>query len=133
MSANLDSNKQDDRLDMIYSDIISENYNRHTEEMYGNSGSSGEYTKQWWDYENEKRRKIRYYYENYSLKKLIIDFFLIIITSGLVIFFFIYRHKKHKELRERVRNGEFREEDFKKDLDSLNFDRKDAKFLNKKI
>lgn len=133
MSRDLYHNEQKERLDDIYSQMVHEEYERHTKEMYGNNDNSNGYIKQWWDIENDKRRKIRYYYSNYSFKKLFVDFFLMIITSGLAIFFFIYRHKKHIEYRERVKNGEFKEEDFKEDLDMMHCERKDAKFLNKNI
>lgn len=120
-----------ERLDDIYSQMIYEEHVRNTKAMYGeNTNSGNDFEPGWWDIENEKRRKIRYYYANYSLKKLFIDFFLIIMTSGLAILFFIYRHKKHIEYREKVKSGEWKEEDFKKDIDLLCNERKDAKFLN---
>lgn len=96
------------------------------------NSSNNVITDGWWDIENRRREKFRFYYKNYSIKQFIIDFFLIIITYGLIIIFFFYRHKKHLEYRERVRNGEFKEEDFMEDID-VEDGREKAKFLGKSI
>ncbi|MGN1331063.1 MAG: hypothetical protein ACI4VN_07030 [Clostridia bacterium] len=132
MSSNLNGKSDSqERLDDIYSQMVYEEHVRNTKAMYGeNTNSNNDSEPEWWNIENEKRRKIRYYYSNYSFKKLFIDFFLIIITSGLAIFFFIYRHKKHIKYREKVKSGEWKEEDFKKDINLFHNERKDAKFLD---